>query len=76
MLRRGEHSSNATLTASAEELVRQLHNNPDIIPPYDKELLEKCSKQISEMYEENLNTLYVPPCRKNIDILSEAPGIG
>ncbi|KAH7689524.1 Partner of SLD fivePSF1 family protein [Aphelenchoides avenae] len=57
MLRRGESSSNATLTDSAEELIRQLHNNPDTIPAFDQELLDRCSKQIRQMYEENLNTL-------------------
>lgn len=50
--------SNATIIDNAMALVRELHNNPDIIPPFNEELLKKCAQQINELYNQNLNLSY------------------
>uniref|UniRef100_A0A914I7H3 DNA replication complex GINS protein PSF1 n=1 Tax=Globodera rostochiensis TaxID=31243 RepID=A0A914I7H3_GLORO len=50
-------SSSAIITSSAMELVRELRDNPDTIPPYNGALLRKCAQQITELFNENLNTL-------------------
>ncbi|VDD85675.1 unnamed protein product [Enterobius vermicularis] len=42
-------------TRNAVQLVQQLISNPDIIPPYNNELMKKCIQQINDLYQENAN---------------------
>ena len=51
--------SNTTpaITDNANELIRDLHDNPDIIQPYNAELVAKCAQQINVLYDENVITL-------------------
>ncbi|KAI1732224.1 putative DNA replication complex GINS protein PSF1 [Ditylenchus destructor] len=50
-------SSNATVADNALELVRELYNNPDIIPAFNEELIRKCANQVTELYNANLRSL-------------------
>lgn len=49
----GEKSK--SVTDDAIQLVQQLIRNPDIIPPYNNELMKNCIHQIASLYEENAN---------------------
>lgn len=51
-------SSNSTIVDNAMTLVREIYNNPDIIPPFNEVLLKKCAQQINELYNQNLNLSY------------------
>uniref|UniRef100_A0A915DZH4 DNA replication complex GINS protein PSF1 n=1 Tax=Ditylenchus dipsaci TaxID=166011 RepID=A0A915DZH4_9BILA len=50
-------SSNAAICDTALELIKELHNNPDIIPPYNEPMVKKCAEQITDLYDTNMKAL-------------------
>lgn len=42
-------ASNKTISDNAIQLIRELHNNPDIIPPYNGNTINLCVKQINDL---------------------------
>jgi len=50
-------SSSSSVADNAHELITDLHNNPDIIPPYRTELISKCAQQITSLYDDNMKSL-------------------
>ncbi|CAK5083908.1 unnamed protein product [Meloidogyne enterolobii] len=44
------------IASAGFELVQSLHDNPDVLPPYNKKLVDKCAKQIIDLYNENVRS--------------------
>lgn len=49
-------NSNKVISDNGMQLIRELHNNPDIIPPYNNHTIHLCAKQINDLIKEITET--------------------
>uniref|UniRef100_A0A914UW16 DNA replication complex GINS protein PSF1 n=1 Tax=Plectus sambesii TaxID=2011161 RepID=A0A914UW16_9BILA len=45
------------LGEQALNLIKELERNPDIIPPYNDDLMKRCIEEIKTLYQQNINSL-------------------
>lgn len=48
--------TNKVISDNGMQLIRELHNNPDIIPSYNDHLMDLCAKQINDIITEITET--------------------